>query len=483
MNNNSDVNKSLKKSILYNSLGQYSNVILQFLIQVVLSRILTPSEFGVVAVVTVFVVFFNMLTNMGIGPAIIQNKTLSKDEIGSLFFVSVIVSGVLAFVFMLLGPLISFFYANPNYQGICILLGIAVFFTGITIIPQSLILKRQQFGLVNVVLVISSLVYGVSSIVFALLGFSFYSIVLGNLLKSLTQLSIFLFSSHIKLVCKWNKLAVKKIITFSKNQFLFSFINYFSRNLDNLLIGRYISSSELGYYSKAYNVSLYPNQILGNVLNSAIQPVLSRFEDNLHIIEENYLKISKIMALVGIPITVFIFFNSHDIVMFLYGSQWNHSVKVLSILSISIWMQMINSSVGGILQSANRTDLLLTSGILSAIVSVVGMLSGLLFGSIESVAVGVVVAFTINFLQANYVVMHFLFKKSTFTFFFNLIGPITLGLFIGVVLFLTNQIIVISSVFFSLLVKGIIFLFVSFTGLFITGQYKVVKNFFKNGPS
>lgn len=479
MNKRNNINQSLKKSVLYNALGQYSNVVLQFIIQAVLARILTPAEFGVVAVVTVFVVFFNMLTNMGIGPAIIQSKDLSKSEIGSLFYISILVSGVLGIIFMLLGPIISVFYNNTNYTTVCILLGIAVFFTGITIIPQSLILKKQRFRLVNGVLVISSVIYGGASIAFALLGFSFYSIVLGNLLKSLAQLIIFLFYARIKIIFRWNKRAVQKIIGFSKNQFLFSFINYFSRNLDNLLIGRFISSGELGYYSKAYNVSLYPNQILGNVLNSAIQPVFSKFEDNLNIIQDAYLRISKIMAIIGIPISVFIFLNSYDIILFLYGSQWHHSVETLSILAISIWMQMINSSVGGILQSANRTDLLLVSGILSAVVSVIGMVIGLLFGTIETVAIGIVIAFTINFLQANYIVIHSLFKSRVTVFFVNLIGPVMLGLIIGAVLVILNHTFVISNVFLGLLIKGIVFVVTFIIALFITGQHKILNSFLK----
>ena len=362
--------EEFKKGIFYSALGKYSNVVIQLLVTAVLSRILTPEEYGIVAVVNVFLIFFQMLADFGIGPAIIQNKTLSKQEINSIFGFSLYLALFLGIVFVFLGYPISAFYNNEVYKPISMVLAICVFFYGILVVPQSMLLREKKFSTVNIVTVMANIASGVVSIVLAVNGFSYYSLIISNTVKAALLFIIFYFKTNLTVQLKIDKKPLEKIFSFSKNQFLFNFINYFSRNLDSMLIGRYFSASSLAFYDKAYQVSLYPNQILTNVISPVIQPIMSDFETNLEKIKFVYLKITTILATIGLPLSVFLFFNSNDIVLFLFGDQWGGSVATFQLLAVSVWIQMILSSTGSIFQSANRTDLLLLSGILSAVVTV-----------------------------------------------------------------------------------------------------------------
>lgn len=466
-----------KKGIFYSALGKYSNVVIQLLVTAVLSRILTPEEYGIVAVVNVFLIFFQMLADFGIGPAIIQNKTLSKQEINSIFGFSLYLALFLGIVFVFLGYPISAFYNNEVYKPISIVLAFCVFFYGILVVPQSMLLRDKKFSTVNMVTVLANVAAGVVSIVLAINGFSYYSLIISNTVKAALLFIVFYLKTNLTPDLKIDQEPLKKIFSFSKNQFLFNFINYFSRNLDNILIARYLSTSSLAFYDKAYQVSLYPNQILTNVISPVIQPIMSNYETNLAKIKSVYLKITTILATIGLPLSVFLVFHSSDIILFLFGDQWGGSVVTFQILALSVWIQMILSSTGAIFQSANRTDLLLLSGVLSAVVTVTAIVIGILAGRIESVAWMVIIAFTINFIQTNYLLMYKLFK-SNFSEIGKALGKPAIMALIQVVFFLIIPRFPFSS-FINLMINGIIFVILFAIGLILTGQMKLLTEVIK----
>src|SRR5699024_1463379 len=155
----------------------------------------------------------------------------------------------------------------------------------------------------------------------------------GNTAKAATLFIVFYIKTDTKISLTFSWAPLKKIYAFSRNQFLFNFINYFSRNLDKLLIGRYFSQSALGYYDRAYQISLYPNQVLTSLVTSVIHPILSDYESEKDRIKKVYLRISNVLATLGMPLSVFLIFSAEDIIYFLAGQQWAESVPVFQILA------------------------------------------------------------------------------------------------------------------------------------------------------
>lgn len=465
--------EQFKKGIFYTALGKYSIVVVQLLVTALLARLLTPNEMGIVSAVNVFLVFFQLLADFGIGPAIIQNKDLTNKEVNGIFSFSLYIAFGLSILFIFLGYPMSRFYGNDVFIPISMILAIAVFFYGILVVPQSIILKEQNFKLVNLTTLAGAVVSGIVSITLALLGFSYYSLIIGNTAKAATLFIVFYMKTETKISLKFSWAPLKKIYAFSRNQFLFNFINYFSRNLDKLLIGRYFSQSALGYYDRAYQISLYPNQVLTSLVTSVIHPILSDYESEKDRIKQVYLRISNLLATLGMPLSVFLIFSADDIIYFLAGEQWAGSVPVFQILALSVWIQMILSSTGGIFQSGNRTDLLLLSGVLSTIVNVAGIIAGILLGQIEYVAVFLVISFSLNFIQANILLMKIMFQSSLSEFLKVLIKPAILAGMQFIVFYLLPDLNL--NVFFNLLIKGLLFLVVWILGLWLTGEIKRFK--------
>ncbi|MEC6747683.1 lipopolysaccharide biosynthesis protein [Marinilactibacillus sp. XAAS-LB27] len=464
--------EKFKSGLFYTAIGKYSNVVVQLVVQLVLSQILTSTEFGIAATVNVFLVFFQLLADSGIGPAIIQNKDLKRSEINSIFAFSLYLSLTLAIFFVFLGYPISWIYNNVAFVSLSRILAICLFFYGLLVVPQALLLREKNFKTVNYTAVVSSMVSGTVSIIFAVMGFSYYSLILGNTAKAIILFSVYYYRTGTTFKFKLNWEPLKKIYAFSKNQFLFNFINYFSRNLDTLLIGAVFSQSALGYYDKAYQITLYPNNVLTSLVTSVVHPIMSDYESQLDKIKQVYLRVSNLLALIGLPLSIFLFFASQEII-YIFGQNWAPSIASLQILSLSVWIQMILSSTGGVFQSGNRTDLLLLSGVLSTILNVSGIITGILFGRIETVALFLVIAFALNLIQANYLLMIKMFNASILEFLKVLIKPAILAAMQLVVFLLLPTLP--FHFFVVLIIKGMIFAVVWMIGIVITGEFKKIR--------
>ncbi|MFJ1626547.1 lipopolysaccharide biosynthesis protein [Marinilactibacillus psychrotolerans] len=467
-----------KTGIIFSAFGKYSNFVINLLINSVLSRILTPEDYGIITIVQIFLVFFDMLADMGFGPAVIQNRTLDDDDIGSIFKFSILISIALGVIFGLLGQPVNIFYDQDVFVPIFIILGFEIFFYGLMIIPRALLLKKKDFKSVNVLEVVSNIIYGVVAITLALLGFSYYSIILARVVKIFCMFSFYFTHNNINFKAKLRKEPVLKIWAFARNQFLFNFINYFSRNLDNILIGRYMGAVPLAYYGKSYQTSIYPNTLLAGILSPVIQPIMSEYQDDKEVMKNVYLRVVRLLGNLSIPLSVFCFFAGNDIILFLFGEQWVGSIPVFKILAISIWLQMIASSTGAFYQSANRTDLLLFSGIQSTVLNVAAIIFGVYIGTIESVATMVVISFSFNFIVNNYLLMYKTFDSGYQEVLVALSKPAILGAIqLGIFLLLPS---ITNNPFINLVVKGSLFVIGLLVGLLITKQLKELVNLVKN---
>lgn len=467
-----------KTGIIFSAFGKYSNFVINLLINSVLSRILTPEDYGIITIVQIFLVFFDMLADMGFGPAVIQNRTLDDDDIGSIFKFSILISIALGVIFGLLGQPVNIFYNQDVFVPIFIILGFEIFFYGLMIIPRALLLKKKDFKSVNVLEVVSNIIYGVVAIILALMEFSYYSIILARVVKIFCMFSFYFTHNNINFKAKLRKEPILKIWAFARNQFLFNFINYFSRNLDNILIGRYMGAVPLAYYGKSYQTSIYPNTLLAGILSPVIQPIMSEYQDDKEVMKNVYLRVVRLLGNISIPLSVFCFFAGNDIILFLFGDQWVDSIPVFKILAISIWLQMIASSTGAFYQSANRTDLLLFSGIQSTVLNVAAIIFGVYIGSIESVATMVVISFSFNFIVNNYLLMYKTFESGYQEVLVALSKPAILGVIqLGIFLLLPS---ITNNPFINLVIKGSLFVIGLLVGLLTTKQLKELVNLVRN---
>jgi O-antigen/teichoic acid export membrane protein len=471
--------KELRAGFIANFFSKFSNVILHLILGIILARLLTPKDFGIVSIVMVFVVFFNLLSELGLSPAIIQQKNLTSFDISNLFNFSILIAFVLSAAFFFLSYPISSFYNNDEYIRIGKLLSVSVLFFSLNIVPLAILRKDKRFFLIAKIQIAVNIISALITVYLAYTGWKYYSIVVRNIIVSVLTFFLCFVFTDIKFRKSFNLEPIKKMLQFASFQFAFSLVNYFSKNSDKFIIGKYLGEIQLGYYDISYKLMLYPIQNIAHIITPSIHPVLAQYQDNLDIIVENYNKLIHLLALVGVPVSVFLFFISEEVIIFLYGAKWAPSAPIFSILSMTIWIQMILSSSGAIYQTMNRTWLMFISGTTSAITNIGLIFVGIYYQTISSVAIFLLIAYYINFVKFTILMYPFTLKSDIRTIYTQLITPMFHGFLLAGTLYLFEQFFN-FSIILNLAAKSVLTGIVFLAGIYITRDYKFLIHMVRN---
>ncbi|UIK34915.1 lipopolysaccharide biosynthesis protein [Lactobacillus amylovorus] len=465
---------SLKKATIINAAGKYSKIILQIIVEVVLARLLTPHDYGIVAVVTVFTTFFTILSDIGLSVAIVQIKSLTKDDINNIYTFTVYLSIGLMIAFALFSYGIADFYDNKVYIKIGQLLSISLLFDSLNMVPNGILNRNKEFITIAFRTVIVYVLSVVVTIVLAFLGFSYYALVFQAILSSFLTFIWNFVTTKPKFKLKYDNSSLKKVASYSGYQFAFNLLNYFSRNLDNLLTGKFIGSTQLGYYNKSYSLMQYPVGNLTGIITPVLHPILSDYQNAKEIMYRKYMKVVKLLASVGIYAEAICIFAAPEIINIMYGSKWNNSVMCFQLLTISMATQIINSSTGAICQALGNTRLLFITGCINTSVTILSILFGVFVGkTIYSVALWVSISFILNFIVSFYLLIVFGFRFSFWNFLKELIPYIIIAIIVAVSTVIYSMLpISISINFISLVVKGVYITAVYLFALIVTKQFK-----------
>lgn len=468
------VKRQLITGVAYNAIAKYVGIVISLVVVGVLARIIPSSDFGVMTVATVFISFFSILSDMGIAPAIVQHKELKKDDLENIFSYTVWAAVIMSILFFLFSNIIAHFYNDYTLVIICRILSVNLLFATMNIVPNALLLQAKRFRFIAVRTISVQVICGIVSVFAACGGAGVYALLINPILSSVIIFVINYKQNPQRFILSPKYYSMKKIISFSTYQFLFNIINYFSRNADKLLIGRYMDMSLLGYYEKSYRLMMLPLQNITHVVSPVMHPVFSDMRDDMQKLSDSYIKIVRLFSFIGFPLSVFLFFSARELVLILFGYNWMESIPVFKILSISVGVQILLSTTGSIFQAANSTKTLFISGLLSTILNVTGVLIGIfVFDSLEAVAWSMCITFTINFIQC-YILMYMVtFKMTMVKFWKQFISPVILSIIVSIVLCLIDVWLADSGVVISIIIKGISFLFVCMLYIQYTKEYNI----------
>ncbi len=468
--------RQLISGITYTALSKYAGMVISLVVTGILARLISPSDFGVVAVATVIITFFGMFSDLGIAPAIIQNKDLDRDALSDIFSFTIWVGIVISLCFFFFSWLIAGYYDSPVLKGICQLLSIDLLFAAINIVPYALLLKNKEFKFIAYRSLFVQTIGGTISVLAALYGAGLYALIINPIFSSVFIFFICFRRHPQEFKRHLNIISIRKIFSFSSYQFLFNLINYFSRNLDKLLIGRYLGLSALGYYEKSYRLMMLPLQNITHVITPAMHPVFSELQNDLVRLSESYLKVVRLMAFIGFPLSVFLWFTSHELIMLIFGDQWEKSVPVFQILSLTVAIQIILSTSGSIFQAANDTRNLFISGLLSAVMIIAGLLLTIfIFKTLEAVAWGFCISFFINFIQCFILMFKSTLKQKMLPFWKQLWSPLVLSIILVVFFSLGSSAFEKTHFVFSLILKSILLFTVCGLYIQLTGTYDLFE--------
>lgn len=451
-----DGKKELKIGLLYSFIGKYSNIIVSLVISSILARLLSPKEFGIVAVINIFLVFFNNLADMGFGAGVIQKKEIDNKFISSVFYFTSFLGFILSIVFYLFSKYwIVYYYENPIYEKLGILVALNLFLVSIGIVPRALINRKKMFKEFGIINFLSNFLSGILAIVLAYLGFSYYSIVLQGIIMNLLVNLFIILKLKFRIDFSFEIKYIKDIFSYSSYLFIFNFINYFARNLDNILIGKYMGVVSLGFYDKAYKLMIFPLSALTGIINSVLHPVFARYQDNREKIYREYLEIIKILSFLGIMTGNVAYFNAKEIILILYGKNWVDVIPIFKILACAIFIQVVLSTTGSIFLALGRSDKMFFSGLFYSGGLIIAIILGIYRNSLKDLTIFLVIAFIFGYM-AIYKVMLDIFEKSFIKFLFEFKYSYLTGIFLILVnIFILGKMII-DNVFLSFFIKSMV---------------------------
>lgn len=419
-----DNKKKLVNSILHSVMGKYVLYIVQFVTIVVVARLYTPKQLGYFAILQLMLTFFSVITNSGLGAAVINEKKLSHKDKGGLFSFTALLGVGLCALSFILSPLISVYFNYSNFYDDVIWIIPSLLLQSLLILPNAFLLKDKCFYKVS----FSACLAEIISLIYLLIEYYLFEGGVELLAKKVFIFTVFkfllvlYFSRNTKngLVYFGSSLSsIKKYINFTLYQMSFSFINFFTRNLDSILIGKYFGMHNLGLYDRAYQLMRYPLQLVTFALVPAIQPNIVELKNKEEVVKiHNWL--IEILSFISIFICFFLSTSSDKIIALFFGSEWSDSSATFFIFCFMVPSQILMSSSGGFFQACNAVKVLFWSGLVSAVCNVIAITAGIYLGTIESVAICLLISFSINLFQTYYCLYKYVFQASFYNFIYSL---------------------------------------------------------------
>jgi O-antigen/teichoic acid export membrane protein len=357
-----------------------------FVVSIALTRLLTAADFGMLAMITVVSGFARVLSDVGLSAALIQARDVRDEEYSSAFWANFLIG--LALTAMLAGaaPLLAWFYREQALTPYAIALSAQFSISALSTVHTTRLQQRLDFRPIVVAEVVSLLVASAAALVAAGSGWGTWSLVLRANVQSLCFLVLicraerWLPSWHLS----WHEL--RRFARFSLNLSGSRMLNYWIRNLDNLLIARFFGATDVGLYVRGYSVLMQPVSLVTAALGRVMFPAFSALKDDLERTRDVYRRTLQLIAFVTFPTMALLFVNADDFVLGLFGPDWVRCVPLVRIFSVLGALQSLGSTAGWIFQARGRADLQLYWSVLAGVVMVLCIVCGVMLGSVEYVA-------------------------------------------------------------------------------------------------
>lgn len=374
---------------------------------IVLARLLSPEDYGLFGMVTVVIGFVELFKDLGLSAATVQQADINHRQVSTLFWINLLISLFVCLLVAGLAPIIAWFYGEPRLISITLALATTFILSGLTVQHQALLRRQMLFGTLAIIEMTSLVVGIVVALVTASHGAGYWALIYMQLATVVSDLL------GVWTACSWRPglpgrdANIREMLKFGGNLTGFRCVNYFSRNLDNVLIGRVWGAGSLGLYAKAYQLLLLPiTQINGPVYSVALS-ALSRLQGEPERYKKSYCKAILSITTLSMPIVAFTSVMAGSIVLVLLGPQWMEVVPIFRFLMPAAFFTTFNVATGWVYQSLGRTDRQLRWGVVSSGITMLAFFIGNRWG-----ATGVAAAYGVTYPLLLMVEVVYCYKQS-----------------------------------------------------------------------
>lgn len=357
-----------------------SNSGITFLVGLVLARLLTPAEYGVMAMVTIFIAISNSIVDSGFSNALIRKVKIERVDCNTVFYFNLVVSFFLYLILYCCAPAISVFFKEPILVDVMRIVGWVLVINAFAIIPRTIFVREINFKTQTKVSLIASLSSGVIGIGMALTGWGVWSLVGQQLSRQLFNTVFLWFFCRWRPVWEFSMRSFRELFGFGSKLMVSGLIDTIYKDIYSLVIGRCYSAADLGQYSRAEQFKNIFSSNLTSVVQRVSYPVLSSIQDEPERLREAYRRVIKTTMLITFACMLGLAAVAKPLIVILIGEKWLQSVSFLQIICFAGMLYPLHAINLNILQVKGRSDLFLKLEIIKKIIATVPVCLGIFCG-------------------------------------------------------------------------------------------------------
>jgi len=400
-----ELRKKAEKGIKWSIIDQIVKVVMTLLFSVVLARLIEPKEFGLYSLITISIGFITVFKDFGLGSSIIQKDNPSDLDINSVFWFNIILSAFITLLIVFGAYFASSFYREPKLTLMMQVMGFVFFIGSFGLIPDGIIHKELNFKTFFFRNLINTIFSGLIGVFFAYLGLGVWALIIMTLTSTIIEVIISFYIVKWKPKLEFSSISIKPYLHFSLPLLGENLINYWVRNVDNILIGKNLGEEILGYYSRAYNLMLLPVRQISGAINRVLLPTFSIIKIDKQKVWQNYSRVLSLTAFIVFPLMGFGYLFARELIIILYGHKWLNMVPIFKGLCFLGSIQSIAVYCGSIFSSQAKTYMQLKLGLFTKPLMIIGIVLGLYSNGVMGVVWGYTITSTITFFIESYFIL------------------------------------------------------------------------------
>lgn len=387
--------------LTWSFIDNFSKLGINFILGIILARILTPRDFGLIGMISIFIAISGTFVTSGFNTALMRKKECSQTDYSTVFYYNLLVSIVFFLILFISSGTISNFFNEQQLKFIVQALGINIVINAVSIIQLTILIKRVDFKLQTRISVISSVISGIIGITMAYLGFGVWSLVAKILFGSLITTILLWIWNKWRPSFLFSIKSFRKMFSFGYKLLLSGLIDTAYTNAYFLVIGKYFSAIELGYYTRADNFSSLPSQNITQVIHQVSFPILVTLQDDTSKLKLAYKRLIKSTMFISFVLMIGLAVIAKPMVLTLLGEKWLPSVIYLQLLCFAGMLFPLHGLNLNMLNIKGRSDLFLKLEIIKKIIAIPTVVIGVFWG-IKVMIIGMIINSLIAYFLNSY---------------------------------------------------------------------------------
>lgn len=373
------------------AMSQAVKVVVTLVSTIVVARLLSPHDYGIVAMTAPVVAFLQVFQTLGLNQAMVQRPIITNEQFNAMFWMNIGASAVIALALVAVSPLVGKFYHEPAAGYLCAAMGATVLLTGATLQHAALLNRNLRFGALSGIEMVAHVVTLGATATAAYFLRSYWALWIGPFIAGAVSVVLLWMVSPWRPGLRSDFKGSREMLRFGVDVTGFNLVNFFGRNLDNVLIARAWGSAEVGLYDRAYKLMMFPLQNISNPIGRLMIPILSRVTDQPAEYRRLALGALRALFMVVLPAIAVAVASPSRLVALLLGESWASASPIFFWLSLAGLTQVLTQSMGWLFVSGGRGRDYVRWGLFSSLTSVAAFAAGLTWKS-----VGVAAAFCIT---------------------------------------------------------------------------------------